>query len=47
MCILGKKVSAKLSFQVGMDLNKVQKQGRDERIQKDYPTSAVLFANLG
>ena len=28
------------SFQVGMDLKKVQKQGRDGRTQEDYPTSA-------
>ena len=30
-------------FQVGMDLKKVQKQGRDERTQEHYPTSAVYF----
>ena len=26
-----------------MDLKKVQIQGRDERMQEDYPTSAVYF----
>ena len=33
-------VSEKTSFQLMMDLKKVQKQGRDERMQEDYPTSA-------
>ena len=36
-----KEVSAKL--QVGMDVKKVQKQGRDKRMQEDYPASAVYF----
>ena len=31
------------SFQLGMGLKKVQKQRRDERMQDDYPTSAVYF----
>ena len=31
------------SFQVGMDLKKVQKQGRDQRTQEHYPTPAVYF----
>ena len=26
-----------------MELKKVQKQGRDERMQEDYPTFAVYF----
>ena len=30
-------------FQLGMELKKLQKQGRDERTQEDYPTSAVYF----
>ena len=33
----------KTSFQLGMGLKKVQKQGKDERMQDDYPTSAVYF----
>ena len=37
------KSFCKTSFQVGMDLKKVQKQGRDERTQEDYPKSAVYF----
>ena len=28
-------------------MKKVQKQGRDERTQEDYPTSAVYFADVG
>ena len=39
---LGKKVSVKLDFKLGMELKKVQKQGRDERTQEDYPTSAKI-----
>ena len=35
--LLGKKVSVKTSFPVGMDLEKVQKQGRDESTQEHYP----------
>ena len=31
------------SFQVGMDLKNVQKQGRDENTQEDYPTFAEFF----
>ena len=27
-----------ISFQVGMDLKKVQKQGRNQRTQEDYVT---------
>ena len=39
--LLRKKVSVKLaSFQVREGAEKVQKQGRDERTQEDYPTSA-------
>ena len=30
-------------FQLGMGLKKVQKQGRDERMQGDYPISALYF----
>ena len=33
-----KKSFCKTSFQVGMDVKKVQKQGRGERTQEDYPT---------
>ena len=40
--ILGKKSSVKLDFKLGMELKKVQKQGRDERTQEDYPTSAKI-----
>ena len=29
-----------------MGLKKVQKQGRDERTQEDYPTSAVQFLQM-
>ena len=31
-----KKFSYKMSFQLGMDLKEVQKQGRDERTPEDY-----------
>ena len=34
------KSFCKISFQVGIGLKKVQKQGRGERMQEDYPTSA-------
>ena len=34
------KSFCKTWFQVGMELKKVQKQGRDERMQEDYLTSA-------
>ena len=40
---LGKKVSVKLDSKLGKELKKVQKQGRDERTQEDYPTSGVYF----
>ena len=40
--LLRKKVSVKLDFKLGMELKKVQKQGRDERTQEDYPTSAKI-----
>ena len=43
---LGKKVSVKLDFKLGMDLKKVQKQGRDERMQEDYPTSHKTTLHL-
>ena len=36
------KSFCKTWFQVGMELKKVQKQGRDERTQEDYPTSAQI-----
>ena len=43
LVVLGKKVSVKLDFKLGMELKKVQKQqGRDERTQEDYPTSAKM-----
>ena len=42
--VLGKKVSVKLDFKLGMELKKVQKQGRDERTQEDYPTSAKIHS---
>ena len=41
---LGKKVSLKLDLKLGMELKKVQKQGRDERTQEDYPTSAKVHS---
>ena len=34
-------------LQAGMDLNKLQKQGRDERTHEDYPTSAKYTADVG
>ena len=34
----------KTSLQVGMDLSKVQKQGRDERTQEDYPTFVKIHS---
>ena len=40
--VLGKKVYVKLDFKLGKELKKVQKQGRDERTQEDYPTSAKI-----
>ena len=36
----------KTSFQVGMDLKTVQKQGRDERTQEDYPVFAVYLLQM-
>ena len=36
------KILCKTSFQIGMDLRKVQRQGRYERTQKEYPTSAKV-----
>ena len=39
--LYGKSFS-KTCFQVGMELKKVQKQGRDKRTQEDYPTSAKI-----
>ena len=42
--VLGKKVSVKLDFKLGMELKKVQKQGRDERTQEDYRTSAKIHS---
>ena len=38
-----RKSFCKTSFQLRMDLKKGPKQGRDERMQEDYPTSAVCF----
>ena len=42
--ILGtrEKSFCKTWFQVGMELKKVQKQGRDERTQEEYRTSAKI-----
>ena len=40
--ILGKKSFCKTYFKLGKELKKVQKQGRDERTQEDYPTSAKI-----
>ena len=37
------KSLCRTSFQLRMRLKKVQKQGRDERTQEDYPTSAMYF----
>ena len=37
------KSFCKTWFEVGMEPEKVQKQGRDERTQEDYPTSGVYF----
>ena len=38
------KSFCKTLFQLGMHgPEKIQKQGRDERTQEDYPTSAVYF----
>ena len=40
--VLGEKNHfSKTSFQVRMGLKKVQKQGRDERTQEDYPTTEM------
>ena len=38
--VLGGKSFCKTPFQLGMGPKKGQKQGRDERMQEDYPTSA-------
>ena len=38
------KVSVKLDFKLGMEVKKVQKQGRDERTQEDYRTSAKIHS---
>ena len=43
---LGEDSLCKTSFQLGMGLKKGQKQGRDERTQEDYPTSAVYFFQM-
>ena len=40
----GKKVTVKLLFQLGVVLKKRQKQGRDERTQEHYPTSAKIHS---
>ena len=40
----GKKVYVKLDFKLGKELKKVQKQGRGERTQEDYPTSAKIHS---
>lgn len=37
--VLGGKFSRNFSFRVGMNLKKVQKQGRDEKTLKPYPTT--------
>ena len=39
---LGGKSFCKTWFEVGMELKKVQKQGRDESTQEDYPTTAKI-----
>ena len=41
-CSTREKSFCKTWFQVGMELKKVKKQGRDERTQEDYPTSAKI-----
>ena len=38
-----RKSFCKSSFQLGMGLKKVQKQGRDERTHKDYPRFAKKY----
>ena len=40
------KSFSKTSFQVGMDLKNVQKQGRVERTQEDYPASAKITQQM-
>ena len=40
------KKFSKILFQVEMVLKKVQKQGRDEGMQEDYPTSTVYFLQM-
>ena len=42
--VLGRKSFYKTRFQVGMYLKKVQKQGRDEKTQKHYPTFAKIHS---
>ena len=36
--VIAEKVFCETSFQVGIDLQKVQKQCRDENMQEDNPT---------
>ena len=43
---LRKKPFSKTSFQLRMELKKGQKQDRDERMQEEYPTSAVYFLQM-
>ena len=40
--LVGKKSFCKTWSEVGMEPKKVQRQGRDERTQEDYPTSAKI-----
>ena len=44
---LGGKISEKTSFQVGMELGKVQKQGRDEKASRTYPTTKQASSLYG
>ena len=41
--VLGKSFS-KTSFQLRIELKKGRKQGRDEKTQEDYPTSAKIHS---
>ena len=42
--ITRRKSFCETSFQAGMDLKEVQKEGKDERTQEDYPTSAKIHS---
>ena len=41
---LGEKLPSKLHFILGMCEEKVQKQGRNERMQEGYPTFQICYA---